>query len=142
MMIEKKKEVGNRIIINSGTDYPWLVEGLDKKSLEPMKLDNSLKVGCAAGSSSLYITPDGKIAPCPFLRDLTAGDVRESDIKEIWDNSSTFDVFGNITRGSLKGKYSICECLGVTCYGGCRAAALAHTGDLYAEDPLCWRDLT
>jgi len=141
MMIEKKKEVGKKIIIASATEYPWLVEGLDKKSLESMRLDDSSKIGCTAGSSSLYITPDGKIAPCPFLRDLTAGDVRESDIREIWDNSPTFDIFRNITRGSLKGKCGNCEYLGVMCYGGCRAAALAHTCDLYADDPTCWSDL-
>jgi radical SAM protein with 4Fe4S-binding SPASM domain len=141
MMIEKKKEVGNNINIGSETEYPWLVEGLDKKRLESMKLDDSSKIGCTAGSSSLYITPDGKIAPCPFLRNLTAGDVRERDIKEIWDNSPTFDIFRNITRGSLKGKCGNCEYLGIMCYGGCRAAALAHTGDLFAEDPMCWREL-
>lgn len=141
MIIEKKKEVGNSIVIACETDYPWLIEGLDKKSLESMKLDNSCKVGCTAGSSSFYITPDGKIAPCPFLRDLTAGDVRESNIKAIWDNSPTFDIFRNITRGCLKGSCSNCEYLGIMCYGGCRAAALAHTGDLYAEDPLCWKKL-
>jgi MoaA/NifB/PqqE/SkfB family radical SAM enzyme len=99
MMIEKKKEVGKKIIIASETEYPWLVEGLDKKSLELMKLDDSSKIGCTAGSSSLYINPDGKIAPCPFLRHLTAGDLRENNIREIWDNSPTFDIFRNITRG-------------------------------------------
>lgn len=31
MMIEKKKEVGSNIIISSETDYPWLIDGLDKK---------------------------------------------------------------------------------------------------------------
>jgi radical SAM protein with 4Fe4S-binding SPASM domain len=67
--------------------------------------------------------------------------VRESDIKEIWDNSSTFDIFRNITRGNLKGKCSNCEYLGIMCYEGCRAAALAHTDDLYAEDPTCWKEL-
>lgn len=141
MMIEKKKEVGNSIIISSETDYPWLVKGLDKKSLKSIKLDDSSKISCTAGSSSLYITPDGKIAPCPFLRDIIAGDVRERSLGEIWDSSSTFDVFRNITRGSLKGKCSNCEYLGTMCIGGCRAAALAHTGDLFAEDPTCWKEL-
>jgi radical SAM protein with 4Fe4S-binding SPASM domain len=106
-----------------------------------MLCDDSSKIGCTAGSSSFYITPDGKIAPCLFLRDLAAGDVRERDIKERWDNSPTFDIFRNIMRGSLKGKCSNCEYLGIICYGGCMAAALAHTGDLYADDPTCWREL-
>jgi len=141
MMIKKKKEVGKSIIINSETESPWLVEGLDKRILKSMKFEDSSKIGCTAGTSSLYINSDGEIAPCPFLRDLKAGDVRECNIKDIWDNSKTFDIFRNITRGCLKGKCSNCEYLGIMCYGGCRAAALAHTGDLFAEDPLCWRDL-
>jgi radical SAM protein with 4Fe4S-binding SPASM domain len=141
MMIRKKKEVGNSIFISSETEFPWLVDGLDKKRLESMRLDESSKISCTAGTSSFYLTPDGKVAPCPFLRNFIAGDVRVSDIREIWDNSPTFDIFRNITRGSLKGKCGDCEYLGIMCYGGCRAAALAHTGDLYADDPTCWRDL-
>lgn len=141
MMIEKKKEVGKNIIISSETDYPWLIAGINRERLESMKRDDSSKIGCTAGTSSFYITPDGKIAPCPFLRDLIAGDVRVSDIKAIWDKSPTLDIFRNITQGSLKGRCNNCEYLGIMCYGGCRAAALAHTGDLYAEDPTCWKNL-
>jgi MoaA/NifB/PqqE/SkfB family radical SAM enzyme len=58
----------SKIIIAGETEYPWLVEGLDKKSLESMKLDNSAKIGCTAGSSSFYITPDGHVRFCVILQ--------------------------------------------------------------------------
>lgn len=145
MMIEKKKKVGNKISISSETDYPWLAG--DKGSKEcyegrtSPEVDDSLKIGCTAGNSSFYITPDGKITPCPFLSKFQAGDIRKKDIRDIWDNSQTFDIFRNISRKNLKGKCSSCKYLGVSCFGGCRAAAFAHTGDLYAEDPLCWKNI-
>jgi len=139
MMIEKKEEVGDKIIINNEVIYPWLT-GLTENS-SSFEVADSSRIGCTAGNSSLYITPDGKISPCPFLREFTAGDIRKENLKEIWDNSSTFDIFRNITRSDLKGKCNNCEYLGLSCYGGCRAAAFAHTGDLYTEDPLCWKHI-
>jgi len=139
-LIDKKKEVGDKIIINNEVIYPWLTDIAEKS--DPLETADSSKIGCTAGNSSLYIVPDGKIAPCPFLREFEAGDTRKENLKEIWDNSTTFDIFRNVTRGDLKGKCNGCEYLGVQCYGGCRAAAFAHTGDLYAEDPLCWKHIS
>lgn len=137
MLIDKKKEVGDKIIINNEVIYPWLTGIAENSDL--FGIEDSSRIGCTAGNSSLYIVPDGKIAPCPFLREFEAGDIRKENLKEIWDSSPTFDVFRNVTCGDLKGKCNGCEYLGASCYGGCRAAAFAHTGDLYAEDPLCWK---
>jgi mycofactocin radical SAM maturase len=141
MLMEKKKEIGDKITISNEEIYPWLTERTNKKNSNSFKVEDSSKIGCTAGNSSLYITPDGKITPCPFLRDFVAGDVRENDLKQIWDNSSTFNIFRNIRQGDLKGKCSHCDYLGIDCYGGCRAAAFAHSNDIYAEDPLCWKHL-
>lgn len=142
MMIEKKKEVGDRITINNEEIYPWLTEPSNNGTSGALAEPDSMKIGCTAGNSSLYITPDGKIAPCPFLREFTAGNIRKEELRGIWDGSSTFGIFRNIKRGDLKGKCGACDHLGISCYGGCRAAAYAHKGDLYAEDPLCWRDVS
>ncbi|MFX0185950.1 MAG: radical SAM protein [Candidatus Hodarchaeota archaeon] len=142
MMIRKKKEVGDKITISNEDIYPWLTDNTNNKISDSFKVPGSSKIGCTAGNSSFYITPDGKITPCPFLRKFIAGDIREKNIKEIWNNSPIFDIFRNITRGDLKGKCSECEYLGVLCFGGCRASAFANKGDLYAEDPLCWKPIT
>ncbi len=141
MMIEKKKETGEKINISIETDYPWLVENTGKEYPKSLITDDSSKIGCSAGNSSVYITSEGKITPCPFLSDFVAGDSRKENIKNVWDNSSIFSIFRNFTKGDLKGKCNECEYLGISCYGGCRAAALAHSGDLYAEDPLCWKHI-
>lgn len=141
MMIEKKKEIGNKIDISIETDYPWLVESTSRKYSKSLEAVDSSKIGCWAGNSGFYITSEGNITPCPFLRNLVAGDAIKENVKEIWDNSPAFYLFRNITRSDLKGKCSECEYLGISCYGGCRAAALAHSNDLYAEDPLCWKHI-
>ncbi|MEE9506174.1 MAG: SPASM domain-containing protein, partial [Thermoplasmata archaeon] len=121
--------------------YPWLSGDSQKASPGAFEGKDDSRIGCTAGNSSLYITPDGKIAPCPFLRDFIAGDARKQSVPEIWDGAPTFDIFRNIKRSDLKGKCGECEYLGGSCYGGCRAAAFAHSGDLFAEDPLCWKDM-
>lgn len=140
MMIQKKKEVGNKINITSETDYPWLASANCGENCSGFQ-EPSSKVGCTAGRSSFYVTSDGKIAPCPFLRKIAAGDVRNDSVKKVWESCSTFDVFRNIKRGDIKGQCHDCEYLGLSCYGGCRASALAHSGDLYAEDPTCWKHI-
>lgn len=141
MMNEKKKEVGDKINIGSEYIYPWLTAKTNNKNSNLFVNSESIKIGCTAGNSSFYITPDGKITPCPFLRQFKAGDVRKKNIKDIWDQSPTFAIFRNITKADLKDKCSECELLGFSCFGGCRAAAFANTGNLYAGDPLCWKHL-
>ena len=140
-MIEKKKEVGDKITIGTETEYPWLKEANCENCGSKFEDEKSSKVGCTAGSTSLYITSDGKFAPCPFLRQIVAGNVRSDTMENIWDSSPAFKVFRNMKCSDLKGKCHNCEYLGVSCQGGCRAAAMAHTGDLYAEDPTCWKHL-
>jgi radical SAM protein with 4Fe4S-binding SPASM domain len=140
MLIDKKEEVEDKIVINNEVIYPWLTDIAENPN--PPETKDHSKIGCTAGNSSLYIMPDGKIAPCPFLREFEAGDIRKDNLREIWDNSTTFNIFRNVTCGDLKGKCNGCEFLGTRCYGGCRAAAFANTGDLYAEDPLCWKHLS
>lgn len=141
MMMKKKDEVGDKIAISVEELYPWLVENREEGIADAILAEDSSIVGCTAGNSSFYITPDGRITPCPFLRDFTAGNIKKEQLNEIWENSPVFDIFRKIRRGDLKGKCSDCKFLGVLCYGGCRAAAYAQTGDLYAEDPLCWQHL-
>jgi radical SAM protein with 4Fe4S-binding SPASM domain len=138
MLNEMKKELGNKISISCEELYPWL-NGTSKEDITCSNGKRKSTVGCTAGNSSLYIMPDGRIAPCPFLREFVAGESRKQDLQEIWDSAPLFDVFRNIKGSDLGGKCGECEFLGLSCFGGCRAAAFAHTGDLYAEDPLCWK---
>ena len=137
MLSEKKASVGDRIHISNEVLYPWLTGIAEAKA--DFLPEGATPIGCTAGNSSLYIMPDGKIAPCPFLRQYLAGDLRVQPLEEIWCSSDVFGTLRSLQRADLKGKCGECELLGATCYGGCRAAALAYNGDLFAEDPLCWK---
>jgi len=135
LMAAKEKEVSGRIVLEKDGSYPWLLE--EDYTGDPAWM-RSPKVGCAAGTSSLFITADGDVTPCPFLRSMVIGNLLRTDFSEIWE-SGALSVFRILKRDDLKGKCKNCEYLGNQCYGGCRAAALAYNNDLYSEDPLCWK---
>ncbi len=88
--------------------------------------------GCVCGNGMFYIKPNGDVWPCAFVP-ISGGNLRTSTPSEIWKHSETFQQLRD--RGNLKG---IChECGQREVCGGCRARALAHSGDLFAEDPRC-----
>ena len=88
--------------------------------------------GCLAGTGFAFIGHCGDVQPCGYF-DLKLGNVREKPFCRIWAESPVFDDLRHPER--LKGKCGICEFKGVC--GGCRARALAKTGDYLAEEPSC-----
>lgn len=132
---KKEEEMKGRLFVENRSCYPWLLDGTD---LTDNIWIRSKNVGCSAGNTNIFIKSNGDVAPCPFLRDLTLGNLRKNTLDEIWE-SKVLDIFRNIHPGDLQGKCQNCEHLGIRCYGGCRAAALAYSGDLYGEDPFCWK---
>ena len=97
------------------------------------KLAPTFFKGCVAGSGLCYIKPNGDVWACPFIP-LSAGNVRQNKVKDIWEKSSLFELLRD--RRNLKGKCR--QCLYKEICGGCRGRAYAHCGDLLAEDPLCF----
>ncbi|MDN7023795.1 radical SAM protein [Methanoculleus sp. FWC-SCC1] len=96
-------------------------------------------VGCSAGDRIANIDPAGSIYPCQFaqLPALRVGSIRDRPFSAVWndpDNGvlSAFRRKKDLVGGSC-GRCPYRE----TCGGGCRIRALAATGDLWAEDPLC-----
>ena len=86
---------------------------------------------CLAGRSYLRIGPKGEVTPCPYIPD-AAGSVRWQPLREIWENGAAFVRLRTEMPG---GKCGTCD-YRVSC-GGCRARALATTGDLMAGDGKC-----
>ena len=86
---------------------------------------------CPCGIDYCRITPDGKLTPCPYMP-AVAGDLRARSFGEIWSGS---ELFAALRRRELSGRCGRCE-YRLVC-GGCRARALAATGDYLAEDPSC-----
>jgi radical SAM protein with 4Fe4S-binding SPASM domain len=86
---------------------------------------------CPCGTQYCRITPDGKLTPCPY-NPMVAGDLRRESFAGVWRDSP---LFSELRGGSLGGRCGRCEYRAVC--GGCRARALALTGDHLGEDPSC-----
>lgn len=92
--------------------------------------------GCIAGIASCTITAYGDVLPCPHLR-IPVGNVYKQNLKDIWINSDLLIKLRD--RNNLKGSCKFCEYRNIC--GGCRAAAYWITGDVFGEDPICFKDL-
>ena len=88
--------------------------------------------GCLGGITFAFISHVGDVQPCGYF-DMKLGNVKEMPFSQIWESSPVFDDLRHYDR--LKGKCGACEYKGVC--GGCRARALAATGDYLAEEPYC-----
>ena len=88
--------------------------------------------GCLGGITFAFISHVGDVQPCGYF-DMQLGNVRDVPFSQIWETSPVFDDLRHYER--LRGKCGACEYVGVC--GGCRARALAATGDYLAEEPYC-----
>ena len=113
--------------------WPYILE---KKGTNGILLKLAEKVfhGCAAGRGFVYIKSNGEVWPCPFV-EVTAGNVRETEFKKIYEESEVFINLRNREK-TLKGACGACRYR--TICGGCRGRAWAYTGDYLAEDPRCF----
>ncbi len=88
--------------------------------------------GCLAGQLIALIDVDGNVLPCSYFPK-AAGNIRESSMKDIWENSRLFKELRDYS--SYRGRCGKCEYVRVC--GGCRARAYAINGDYLAEEPFC-----
>lgn len=86
---------------------------------------------CLAGRRYFRIGPKGEVTPCPYIPE-GVGSVRWQALREIWE---TGDAFVKLRGEMPEGKCGACD-YRISC-GGCRARALATSGDLMAEDGKC-----
>ena len=87
--------------------------------------------GCRAGTNYCRISPEGEVTPCPYMSP-SAGNVKKTSFAEIWINSP---LFAGLRSPQYNGKCEDCE-FKLLC-GGCRARALAKSGDAMGEDFWC-----
>lgn len=87
--------------------------------------------GCIAGTHYFRIAPEGDVTPCPYMPTV-AGNVRKKSLRDIWEYSGVFHMLRN---PRYNGRCADCEFSDVC--GGCRARALAASGDIMGEDPWC-----
>lgn len=90
------------------------------------------RLGCLAGINICFISHKGDLFPCGYLP-LSAGNVKKSQLSEIWRKSSLFDRLRDYEL--LMGKCGLCQFKNIC--GGCRARAYYQYGSELAEEPYC-----
>ncbi len=88
--------------------------------------------GCMGGRGFCFVSRVGEVYPCGYLP-VSAGNVRETHFREIYQGSELFRELRDVDR--LKGKCGRCEFRRVC--SGCRARAYGAYGDYMAEEPYC-----
>ncbi len=118
--------------------YSRLVEGLhkhvsvgDELQVEPERIRRT-PLHVNAGDGFVFISLLGEVFPSGYLP-LSAGNVRATCLKEIYQDSQLFQSLRN--KEALKGRCGRCEFRYVC--GGSRSRAYAMTGDFLAEEPFC-----
>jgi radical SAM protein len=84
------------------------------------------------GKGFLFVSHMGNVYPSGFLP-IQAGNIRETPLREIYQNAPIFKALRNTSR--LEGKCGACEYKEIC--GGSRARAYAVTGDPLAQEPCC-----
>jgi len=93
---------------------------------------NARTRGCLGGLSFVFVSHKGELQPCGYF-DVQAGNVRETEFGELWENAP---LFSDLRKFSLlEGKCGKCDYLRFC--GGCRARAYEHTGRYMSEEPYC-----
>ena len=95
-------------------------------------------VGCFTGIYSFFVSPTGEVRLCGRYGEGSLGNLKETALAEIWQNSEILKHIRN--RENLTGRCGKCAYRYIC--GGCRRNAWHLQGDVYAEDPLCWRGRT
>lgn len=104
----------------------------DKLVRRNLKFSTGGAKGCIAGQSICLIDHQGEVFPCSYFPH-SAGNVRRTPFREIWEQSALFAELRNFA--GYKGKCGQCEYLKIC--GGCRARAYAVSGDYLDPDPFC-----
>jgi len=92
--------------------------------------------GCGAGRCYCALQPNGDVTPCVYISSIRVGNLRRASLEQIWE-CGLFQLLSD--RSDRQPHCGIC---GYRAYcGGCRARALAYTGDIRAADPGCGRNV-
>jgi radical SAM protein with 4Fe4S-binding SPASM domain len=103
------------------------------------KVYNTPRMECSAGNAVIYVGSDGNIFPCSRLvfDNFLIGNIRESNLKNLWVNSEILDKLRNIDYS--KTFCGTCQyLLDGMCNGGCKAEKFRKYNDIFSfPDPGC-----
>jgi radical SAM protein with 4Fe4S-binding SPASM domain len=123
------KEYQHALHITTNIPFAFLIDPV----LIPSEIEEK-NIYCGMGRK-VILDPTGNILPCQYIND-PLGNILSDSWEDIWF-SPKMKRYRNVFS-LLEGKCSLCK-YRLVC-GGCRAAALTYTGNLYGEDPRCWHE--
>ena len=128
-------QLRSRLRIYAGCNVGYL--GVHEE-LVRAKDSNGLKfwTGCYAGILLVSIRSNGDVTGCLTMpSELTAGNLKNKTLTEIWENDDAFFYNRAFSPTSLSGGCAACGQSDI-CRGGCRTMSYYLTGALY-NDPCC-----
>ncbi len=93
--------------------------------------------GCTAGIAACSVTVDGDVIPCPFFREVVAGNIHQQNLERIWFDSQVFRSLRD--RSQFQEPCGSCSLLSFC--GGCRKRAFNRSGNLTGPDSGCFKSL-
>lgn len=127
--VVREKRINNRLQIRTGC--PMNFCSFVDSDIKPVK--------CKAGLSTLLITFDGEIVPCPAFKQalaFTIGNINKSSLIKLWHHSEQLRQLRTFDFREIRG-CNECKKLNV-CQGRCMAQRFYATGSIYeGPDPLC-----
>jgi radical SAM protein with 4Fe4S-binding SPASM domain len=113
-----------------------MIENFNQQELK--KLDHLIIYPCKASTERCGISADGWVLPCEMLCNVKAGNIRQRDFLDIWQNSQVMQSFREAMVYSLKGHP---RCIGCRykqlCYQGQRCKPYYYSSNLNPEDVGC-----
>ena len=89
--------------------------------------------GCQAANSMVYITPEGKVYPCPTMP-MELGNLNDSPLETILSSKAKKDLVKSLHQSP--DECNDCEELG-GCMGGCSGRVYVLDGTISRRDPAC-----
>jgi len=88
--------------------------------------------GCTAGRRICTVWPDGRVTPCSFLADLSAGDVCQTPFAELWKRGENWGVLRDASPAARSG-----YCTGCTIAPQCGGARCVEQYEQYSNPGTC-----
>lgn len=114
-----------------------LIEEWIPKNMVSSMEDNEF--GCTAGKENFAIDGWGNVFGCSLMvssKSLSAGNIKENSIIDIWNDSPVFNEFRNLKLDNIEGNCKNCYLLS-QCRGGCRACAYSTNNNIIGSDLRC-----
>jgi len=134
------KLTNSQFRIGIPADFTFLIDFIDNHNVNTKK-----EKACTGGKTKILVKADGLVQVCPAWKELdhlSAGNIYNQDIVEIWEKGNTYVKFREFLYTDLLEPCKSCIFV-ESCMGGCGAQRILNSnmkidGLRTAPDPLCF----